>query len=461
MGEVINSDFIIDGGTLVEYRGKGGDIVIPSGVKKIGAEVFKENNDIISVDLNEVTEVDYRAFYFCRKLKTVIAKNVKSVGEDSFRFCEMKSIVFGAIEHVGSHAFFGCMYLNEIIGTEHLTEIDEYAFGSVKMTEMTISPNAEKLGVCAFYCCTRLERFTVPSTIKSLSSCVFSGCEGLRSVVLPEGLERIENAAFFGCDRLRYIEIPSTVTFIHTQAFERCRIADICNKSCLEIKQGGGRPGSIGQFAVHVSSPRVGKPTREIIGDFVFCVDEMTDTPYLLEYLGRARELVLPRDFHGKKYKIYKQAFAEANITSLDIGDSVTDIENLAFYKCEHLSSVKFGEGLKVIDRLAFKCCQSLRHVELGCNVEIIGVGAFLGTGLEYIVMDRSVREIRRAVFDYCRPFHAIYYKGSPDELDKIKASGGQSEFFKRIARYYSEDKPTDKEFKYWHYVDGKITEWE
>ena len=340
MGEVINSDFIIDGETLVEYRGNGGDIVIPSGVKKIGAEVFKENKSITSVDLNEVTEVGYRAFYCCFNIKSVTAKNVKSVGEDSFRFCEMKSIVFGAIEHVGSHAFFGCMYLNEIIGTEHLTEIDEYAFGSVKMTEITVSPNAERLGACAFYCCTRLERFTVPSTIKSIESCVFSGCEKLRSVVLPEGLERIEYAAFFGCDRLRYIEIPSTVTFIHTHAFERCRVADICNKSSLEIKQGGGRPGSVGQFAVHVSSPRVGKPTREIIGDFVFCVDETTDTPYLLEYLGREKNLVLPRDFHGKKYRIYNQAFAEADITSLDLGDGVTAIGNLAFFSCKKLVDV-------------------------------------------------------------------------------------------------------------------------
>ena len=279
MSEVINSDYIIDGETLVEYRGNGGDIVIPSGVKKIGAEVFKQNNDIISVDLNEVTEVDYRAFFFCKNLKAVIAKNVKTVGDDSFRFCvHMKKITFGAIERVGSYAFFGCSYLKKIVGTKNLTDVGECAFGSTDITEIKISPNAERLGVSAFYC-SELTNFTVPSTIKSIESCVFSGFENLRSVVLPEGLERIEYAAFFGCDRLRYIEIPSTVTFIHTHAFERCRVADICNKSCLEIKQGGGRPGSIGQFAVHVSSPRVGKPTREIIGDFVFCVDETTDTP--------------------------------------------------------------------------------------------------------------------------------------------------------------------------------------
>ena len=115
---------------------------------------------------------------------------------------------------------------------------------------------------------------------------------------------------------------------------------------------------------------------------------------------------------------------------------------------------------MEIIDRLAFKSCEGISHIELGSNVEIIGTGAFLGTSLEYIVMGSSVREIRRAVFDYCRPFHAVYYKGTPEEFDGIKITGGQSEFLKRRTRYYSEDKPTDTEFKYWHYVDGKIAEW-
>lgn len=33
-------DFVIENGTLIEYKGNGGKVVIPDGVKKIGEEAF-------------------------------------------------------------------------------------------------------------------------------------------------------------------------------------------------------------------------------------------------------------------------------------------------------------------------------------------------------------------------------------------------------------------------------------
>ena len=35
-----DSDFVIENGVLKEYKGKGGDIVIPEGVTEIGKEAF-------------------------------------------------------------------------------------------------------------------------------------------------------------------------------------------------------------------------------------------------------------------------------------------------------------------------------------------------------------------------------------------------------------------------------------
>ena len=449
--------FVIDGDTLVSYTG-GGDVVIPSGVKRIGAEAFAQNKDIVSVDLNEVTEVNYRAFYCCFELKTVIAKNVVTVGDDCFRACHsLQSVVFGKIERVGAYAFYGCMYCTEISGTDKLAYIDSNAFNGTKLKHIDISPDTVRIGGGAFSC-SELSGFTVPKGIKSLESCVFSGCEALKSVELPEGLECIESGAFFGCDKLKYIALPSTLKDIGAQAFERCRIADICNNSCLDIKPGKGKFGDIALHAVHVHSPREGISTREITDGYVFCVDERTDTPYLLEYLGDENKLTLPRDFHGKKYRIYKFAFAESDITSVDFGGGAESIENLAFYNCKHLTDVRL-DGVAVIDRLAFKLCEKITFAELD-DVEIIGVGAFLGTGLQSIVIGKKLRELRRSAFDYCREFSAVYYKGTPEEFDNVKISGGEGPYIKRLTRYYSEQKPTDTEHKYWRYVNNKIIEW-
>lgn len=453
--------FTVSDGVLIACAATG-DVVIPNGINKIGEAAFCENGDITSVDLNEVTEIDDKAFYMCRNLKTAVGKKVKSVGDDCFRFCNvLERVTFGAVERIGNYAFFGCMNCVEISGTQNLIDIGESAFGSTDIAEMDISPVAVRLGAGAFSCCSYLKRFTVPQTIKTLEPCVFAGCEALKSIDLPEELERIEHGALFGCGRLRYIEIPPAVVFIAATAFERCRIADIYNRSKLDIKIGKNKNGRIAECAVHVYSDTDGRPTREAIDGYVFCVDERSNTPYLLEYNGEGKELVLPRDFHGKEYVIYRTAFAESEITCADIGDGVTAIENLAFYNCERLKDIKLGKGLKIIDRLAFKLCKSIEHVELGDGVEVIGVGAFLGTGIKDIVFGGSVREIKRSAFDYCDGFNAVYYKGTPEEFDKISIAGKLGGRLKSIARYYSETEPVSRDRKYWHYADGEIVEWQ
>ncbi|MCH5351562.1 MAG: leucine-rich repeat domain-containing protein [Clostridiales bacterium] len=451
--------FNIEGDTLVKYSGEAENIVIPSGVKKIGAEAFAQNKILITLDLNEVEEIDFRAFYCCFNLEKVVARSVVCVGDDAFRACHMlRKIEFGKLERVGDDSFFGCMYLTEITGTQNLVDIGENGFNGTKFTHIDISPDAVRIGGGAFSC-SDIISFTVPSGIKTLEACVFSGCEKLKRVTLPDGLERIENGAFFGCHMIRYIELPSALTHIGRDAFERCRIADICNNSEMEIKAGSGKYQNVALNAVHVYSPREGKPTREIIDDYVFCVDERDGTPYLLEYLGSEKDLVLPKDFHGKSYRIYRFAFCESDITSVDFGSGVEAIENLAFYNCENLKSVKL-DGVKVIDRLAFKLCKSITSVSLD-SIEIIGVGAFLGTGMQYLVVGRSVREIRRCSFDYCMKFKTVYYLGTPDEFKNVKISGGEGPFITRLTKYYSESEPTDTEHVYWHYDGDKIVLWD
>lgn len=52
-------------------------------------------------------------------------------------------------------------------------------------------------------------------------------------------------------------------------------------------------------------------------------------------------------------------AFVKASITSLTMGDSVTSIENSAFWNCTSLASVTFGDGLTSIGNSTFQNCRS------------------------------------------------------------------------------------------------------
>lgn len=68
-----DSDFLIVGdGILLAYRGTAADVVIPDEVKQIGAEVFKEHTEIVSVQIPEsVTKICAEAFRDCSSLKKI------------------------------------------------------------------------------------------------------------------------------------------------------------------------------------------------------------------------------------------------------------------------------------------------------------------------------------------------------------------------------------------------------
>ena len=90
-----DSDFIIKDGVLEEYKGEGGDVVIPTGVTSIG----------------------YQAFFFCTGLLSVtIPNSVKSIGDFAFYNCSGLTGVTipGSVTSIGGGAFYSCDRLKSI-----------------------------------------------------------------------------------------------------------------------------------------------------------------------------------------------------------------------------------------------------------------------------------------------------------------------------------------------------------
>lgn len=86
-GERGTGDFLIAGDhILLAYRGNGESVEIPQGVKKIGAEVFKEHEEILYVDIPEsVTEIGTDAFRNCKGLKKVTGGDgIEAVAKGAF-----------------------------------------------------------------------------------------------------------------------------------------------------------------------------------------------------------------------------------------------------------------------------------------------------------------------------------------------------------------------------------------
>ena len=98
---------------------------------------------------------------------------------------------------------------------------------------------------------------------------------------------------------------------------------------------------------------------------------------------------------------IAKHAFKNnTTITKVVIPDSITYIENEAFYGCAELTSVTFGKGLKTIGKAAFENCKKVKTFTLPEGLTEIGDRAFAGcTAIESINIPTTVTRVGERAF--------------------------------------------------------------
>ena len=117
-----------------------------------------------------------------------------------------------------------------------------------------------------------------------------------------------------------------------------------------------------------------------------------------------AEAYILP-EYNGKPVtNIFARAFANSNITRVAIPDSVTTIENEAFYNCDNLVSATTGNGVTSIGDEAFRDCDKLKNMTIGNGVTMIGKNAFSECdNLTSVIIPDSVTTIDDYAFWYCK----------------------------------------------------------
>ena len=198
-------DFEIDEyGTLIKYKGNGGDIVIPEGVTSIGDMAFFGCSDLISIEIsNNVISIGKGAFSGCSGLTSVeIPKGVTKIEEDTFYNCSSLTNIeiSQGVTSIGPNAFWGC-----------------YA-----LTNIEIPNGVTHIGNGAFSGCGDLINIEIPNSVRSIENGAFSGCIGLTSIKIPKGLKHIGDYTFLLCNGLNSISIPKSVTSIGKSAFYGC-----------------------------------------------------------------------------------------------------------------------------------------------------------------------------------------------------------------------------------------------
>lgn len=138
--------------------------------------------------------------------------------------------------------------------------------------------------------------------------------------------------------------------------------------------------------------------------------------------------LVIPDSvtYEGVSYpvtRIDSWVFNDAAITSLVIGNNVTEVSYGAFYHCMSLASVTFPSSLTIIGGEAFRDCQALTSVVIGENVTTIGNSAFYYcTSLTSVTLPTSLTYMQNA-FNECSSLTRVDYEGTIDQWLNIDFS--------------------------------------
>ena len=222
------SDFVVVGGVLQEYKGVGGAVTIPSslGVTEIGASAFNKtvnNVSITTIDIpSSVTKIGQKAFYGQTSLRSVMIPSVTEIGDSAFMNCT--SLVAAGLKDckkIGDHAFENCVNLDVAL-PDSITDIGTSAFANCSKMSSDMPSSLKTIGTSAFQNCTAMKRVILPNSVTELGAYAFAGCTGISQLVLSSGLKQISNFAFQNCSSLTELVVPNGVTVLGQYSFSGC-----------------------------------------------------------------------------------------------------------------------------------------------------------------------------------------------------------------------------------------------
>ncbi len=364
---------------VVDYFGSSADIVVPEefGGFPVTEITFllaeRDLSFVRSISLpSSLKEICNFAFEGMTGLESVTLpanSQLESVGTNAFYGAKLRSFVMPAgLKTVSDGAFFGCSSLesiqfndvvepfvmhNSVMSGTDLFEYDSaYSIApgatAVEYLVPATSQNFKAVDGVLYskdggilYACPAESAgasFTVPSTVREIAEYAFYGLEGMRELVLPEGLTTIHEYAFSESGITSFV-MPDSVTTVYGYICQRCP-----NLERVVIGDGVKELGTCAGWQ-----------------DFYFC-------PNLCEVdLGSSVEV------------IGNACFGNTALTSVDLPESVRQLNYGAFGNNYDLVEVTGGEGLEWIGRWAF-CVSGLTSFPFGDKLTYVSGEAFDGS---------------------------------------------------------------------------------
>jgi len=217
------------------------------------------------------------------------------------------------------------------------------------------------------------ETVSVPDGVKEIGEEAFSENSSIKKVVLPNSVEKIKYNAFFGCENLEEIDLNDELLSIGSSAFSNC-------KKLVKISLGS----SLNDF-----------------GSGVFAGCDALETLSL----DSKNEKFSYEDgvlYNKDKTTLYEMLSGRKN-TTYQMPDTVTKINQYAFWGCDYLLGITLSNNLKKIEPFTFANCTYLTGVSIPYSVTTIEEMAFQDCrNLGEVSIPESVTTIHETAFDGC-----------------------------------------------------------
>ena len=386
-----------------------------------------------NTEIYSVTSIDYRAFYGCSGLTSIsIPNGVTSIGSGAFYGCSgLTSVnIPNSVTSIGISAFTNCTGLTEIIvlsNNKNFTSDNGVLFNKdkttlirhpegKKSTDYSIPNSVTTIDVDAFYGCSTLTTVTIPNSVTSIGSCAFYGCSGLTSVTIPNSVTSIDYNAFDGCKALTKVNYLGTVdewveidfdSYASNPTYYAVNLY-INNELLHNVKITSAD--SIKQYAFYwcnrIYSIEIGNSITYIDDDVFVGCNNLEEIKVASDNKNFSSDNGVL--FNKNKTTLIRHPEGKKS-TNYSIPNSVTSIGSNAFFDCSDLTSVTIPNSVTSIGSRAFYDCSGLTSISIPNGVTSIDYMAFDGcSGLTSVTIPNSVTSIGSRVFYDCSGLTSI-----------------------------------------------------
>ena len=392
----VNNNMICDGvGTALLYvpNSFAGVFEVPRGISSIADGLFTGKSNVTEVVIpTYVTNIGMGAFEGCPKLTQVTFRGDRNmdlvIGENAFAACERlfeinfeNSTTGKGTVTIGNSAFEGSAELEVLNVGENviIASIGDRAFAkNVVLSDLNIAQSAviSSIGQNAFQGCISIKEYVVHASTTSIGDYAFLGCEYLETVEFaPNGGDIAFGVGVFqDCVRLTTIKLPATLAAFDGSVFDGCE---------------------------HISNVEV-DPANPYL----------TTHDGALYSMGLTELIYYPRNLDGDLSKLPWDTLTKigpavfkgnVKVTSVVIGDKVTEIGAGAFASCINMESLTFAnmESAMIIGDNAFDNCTKLTAIAVPSQTTHIGASAFYMTKISSFVIPATVTYVGDYAFAY------------------------------------------------------------